>query len=347
VTTIYDIAKAAGVTATTVSYVLSGKGGVGQATRERVMKYVHELGYRPNLIARSLTKQSTNTIGLVVPNIGNPFYAGLAEIVERICYEAGFRAFITNTNSDERLGQDLLDNLISRRVDGVIVVSGGLSSKMLQVLQEKSSLPFPIVCCLMEEENEQTAVPSITFDFFTAGRLAGEHLLQLGHQRIGIVTDGISSDGVTIERIFHHLRLAGFREALAQGGYPLDQSLLEIGNSSLESGKKAAYRLFQQPIPPTAIFATNDLMAFGVISAAWDAGIMVPHQLSVVGFDDISLAAYHVPPLTTVIMSESAVAEQALALLFSLIEGKDVSSPPMLQPMLAVRGSTAPPGREN
>ena len=344
-TTIYDIAKAAGVTATTVSYVLSGKGGVGQATRERVLKYAQELGYRPNLIARSLTKQSTRTIGFVVPNIGNPYYAGLAEVVECLAYEAGIRVFITNTYRDNRLGQELLDDLISRHVDGIIVVSEGLSSTILQGLQAKSPLRLPIVRCVIEGD-EPTAFPAVTFDFFKAGHLAGEHLLELGHQRIGIVVDGLANEDGQIERILHPLRLAGFSEALAQAGYPLDPSLIGIGDSSVESSKKATQRLLQLSNPPTALFATNDLMALGVISKAWELGIAVPQQLSVVGFDDISLAASHVPPLTTVAMRESAVARLALELLFGMMEGKDVSSPPMLQPALIVRGSAVHPGEE-
>jgi DNA-binding LacI/PurR family transcriptional regulator len=342
VTTIYDVAKAAGVTAATVSNVLSGKRPVSEATRERVMKYVQELGYRPNQIARSLIKQRTKTVGLVIPNIGNPFYAALAKAVERITCTAGFRVFIISTNQDEHVGQKLLDDLLSRRVDGIIIVSELLSlTKAVQSLNASSPVPLPIVICLWEE-GELDLVPSVNFDYFAAGRLAAEHLSGLGHRRIAVVTDGLSCDSVSIQKIHHTARLAGFQATLAQHGYPLDQSLLGIGGSSLEGGKKTAYRLLQLLEPPTAIFATNDLMAFGVMSAAWELGIQVPHQLSVMGFDDIDLAAYHVPPLTTIIMRASAVAEQALHIVFHLIEGKHVVSPASLQPALAVRGSTAP-----
>jgi DNA-binding LacI/PurR family transcriptional regulator len=340
VTTIYDVAKAAGVTAATVSYVLSGKRAVSKATRERVMQCVKELGYRPNQIARSLTKQKTKTIGLVVPNISNPFYAGMAGAAELIAYTAGFRIFVTNTYHDETLAYKLLDDLLSRRVDGIIIASE--APFLIQALQSSntsSSMSLPLVLCLWEG-NEPDFAPAVRFDFFKAGYLAAEHLLELGHQRIGVVVDATSLDGIV--QIHHFARLAGFQQALSQSSYPLDQSLLGIGNSSLESGKKAAYNLLQLPAPPTAIFATNDLMALGVMSAAWELGIQIPQQLSVVGFDDIELAAYYVPPLTTVVMRERAVAEQALDLLFRMIEGKQVTSPPSLQPTLAVRGSTAP-----
>jgi DNA-binding LacI/PurR family transcriptional regulator len=343
VTTIYDIAKAAGVTAATVSNVLSGKRVVSAATRERVMKYVHELGYRPNLVARSLIRQSTRTIGLFVPNIGNPFFAGLAEAAERIAYAAGFRIFVTNTYRDEQLTKNLLDDLLSRRVDGIIVVSELFTFvESLQTLHLPSCESLPLVVCLWEEKKADF-VPSITFDFHAAGRLATEHLLALGHERIGVVVSGLSSEEATEGQIHHTERLAGFEEALRQHGHQLDRSLLRIGNSTLESGKSAGCQLLQLPEPPTAIFATNDMMAIGVLSAAWELGIRVPDQLSVVGFDDIHLAAYQSPPLTTVIMRESAVAERALRLLFRMIEGEQVTSPPMLQPELVVRGSTAPP----
>ncbi len=342
-TTIYDVAKAAGVTAATVSYVLSGKRPVSKATRERVMKHIQELGYRPNQVARSLIKQRTKTIGLVVPNIANPFYAEMAEAAEHITDAAGFRNFITNTYRDEHLTQSLLDDLLSRRVDGIVIASEIPSlARVIQPLTTIPATPLPLVLCLWEG-NEPNFAPAVKFDFFVAGRLAAEHLLDLGHRRIGVVVDAISPDGITLEKVHHSARLAGFQEALVSRGYPLDQSLLGIGNSSLESGKKAAYRLLQLATPPTAIFATNDLMALGVMSAAGELGMHVPQQLSVVGFDDIAMAAYYTPPLTTVVMRASTVVEQALDLLFRMIEGKQVTSPPSLQPTLAIRGSTAPP----
>lgn len=340
-TTIYDVARAAGVTAATVSYVLSGKGSVSEVTRERVLKCAQDLGYRPNMIARSLINQSTRTIGFVVPSIGNPFYAVMAEAIECLTYTAGFRVFITNTYRDDCMAQNLLNDLLSRHVDGIIVVSEIFAlARALQALQTTSSEPLPVVVCLWEE-HEPDFAPSISYDFFAAGRLAAEHLLELGHRRIGVVVDGVLTDG-SPEKIHHPARLAGFQEALAQSGSPLDLSLLRLGDSSLESGKAAGIELLQLPEPPTAIFATNDLMALGVISAAWELGIVVPQQLSVIGFDDIRQAAYHVPPLTTIIMRESDIAEQALKLLFRMIEGKPVISPPRIQPVLVVRGSTAP-----
>lgn len=336
--TIYDIAKAAGVTATTVSYVLSGKGSISEATREKILKIAQELGYRPNLIARSLSKQNTSTLGLVLPNVDNPFYAEVVETIERKAYAAGFRVFVTNTYRDERLGQELLDDLMFRRVDGIIAVSEGLSVEAIETMQQSG---FPIVCCIWGER-EQKIRPTIAFDFKMAGCLAGEHLLMLGHRQVGIITDGITEGGI-VTKIKHSMRVDGCEEVYANAGFPLDRALLRTATSSIESGKEAALELLALREPPTAIFATNDLMAIGVMAAAWELGIQIPRQLSVVGFDDIFLSAYTTPPLTTVVMRGSAVAEQAMRLLFDMIEGKPVSAAPILQPQLVVRASTAQP----
>jgi DNA-binding LacI/PurR family transcriptional regulator len=333
-TTIYDIAKAAGVTATTVSYVLSGKGAISPATRARVLKCAQELGYRPNLVARSLTKQETRTIGLVMPHFLNPFYAGIAEVVERRAYASGFRTMITNTYEDERLGQELLEDLAARRVDGIIALPGGLS---FQSIQSMVASGLPVVCCLWEEEM-QAVSPSVGLDFALGGRLVAEHLLALGHRRIGMVVDG-TPDG----RVDHHLRFSGCKEVLAHAGYPLDPALLRWGNSSLESGEAAARELLALPAPPTAIFATNDLMAMGVITAAWDLGIHVPRDLSVIGFDDIVIAAYTAPPLTTVMIDREALINNAMDVLLRMIEGRRVTIPPLLVPRLVTRKSTATP----
>jgi DNA-binding LacI/PurR family transcriptional regulator len=277
-----------------------------------------------------------------VPSIGNPFYAELAEAMERITYTAGFRIFITNTYRNEKLGQELLDDLMSRRVDGIITVSEGISLRALQSLQPLATSQLPVIYCLWEEVEPEGA-PSVNFDFRMAGRLVAEHLLNLGHRRIGVVTDGVSSDGRAFEKIRHHKRVSGFQEILEQSGYPLAPSLLAIADSSFPSGKMVAHLLLQQPEVPTAIFATNDLMALAVISAASELGIQVPRDLSVVGLDNIGLASYNVPPLTTIALDKDLVAKQALAIVFQMLEGKEVSSYPLLEPELIVRGSTAPP----
>ena len=333
VTTIYDIAKAAGVTAATVSHVLSGKKPVREATRKKVMKYVEELGYRPNLVARSLITQQTCTIGLVVPTVANPFYAEVIEATERIAHSAGFRIMVTNTQDDRLLGQELLEDLYARRVDGIIAL-GGAGGLPFSTINTLISQGLPIVGCLWDEEEEHL-VTTVGFDFFSGGCLVAEHLLALGHRRIGIIAHGVVG-----KRLQHHLRVSGCTETLAEAGYPFDPTLLIYGDSSVKSGETAALQLLALPDPPTAIFATNDLMALGVLSAAWKQGLHVPRDLSVVGFDDIVLSAYTTPPLTTVVMDRVALMEKAMEILLVMIESKPVPPLPMLKPVLAVREST-------
>jgi DNA-binding LacI/PurR family transcriptional regulator len=338
-TTIYDIARAAGVTAATVSHVLSGKKPVSEATRQKVMKYIDELGYRPNLLARGLITRSTRTIGLIVPIISNPFYAEVIDAAERIAHRAGFRIMATNTQDDTLLGQEILEDLHARRVDGIIVMggSGGLSIPAINTL---ISHGFPMLSCIWDEETERIA-PNVSFDYLAGGRLVAEHLLALGHRRIGIIAHGVAEKGPQ-----HHLRVSGCLEALAEAGYPFDATLLTYGDSSLQSGKDAALQLLARLDPPTAIFATNDLMAIGALSAAWERGLHIPRDLSVVGFDNIELTTYTTPPITTVIIDRVALMEKSVEMLLALIEGKHVDVPPTLKPVLAVRGSTAHSSRK-
>nr|BBH87149.1 LacI family transcriptional regulator [Thermosporothrix sp. COM3] len=336
-TTIYDVAKAAGVTAATVSYVLSGRGSISQATREKVLKCAHELGYRPNLLARSLTKQQTRTIGLVIPHIINPFYAGIAETVERNAYTRGFRTVITNTYEDEHLGQELLEDLAARRVDGIIALPGGLS---LAAIQSMLKSGLPVICCLWEEEGQN--IPSgVGLDFKRGGQLVARHLLELGHRRLSIIVD-TRPDG----SLDHHLRFSGFTETLQDAGCPLEPQFIAHGDSSLESGEAAAHQLLTQPERPTALFATNDLMAMGAINAAWKLGLRVPHDLSVVGFDNIALSPFMAPPLTTVNVDRDRLVTLALNLLLGRIEGKQLETPPLLLPEMVIRSSTAAPASE-
>jgi DNA-binding LacI/PurR family transcriptional regulator len=331
-TTIYDIAKAAGVTATTVSNVLSGKGSVSAATRSRVMQYVQELGYQPNLIARSLIKGRTGVIGLALPTIDNPFYAEIIAVLERLAYKANQRVFVTTLTTGDPMGQKLLGDLVLRQVDGLLVLGG---CPPLSTIHAITTPQLPIVRCLWEG-SEKDDSPSVSYDFFQGGQLAGEHLLSLGHRHFGVVAC-MEPDGSETS-----LRVSGFRQVLATHDLTLDPQMLQPGQYTMEGGKEAGYKLLTHPTPPTAIFATNDLMAIGVMAAAWELGKQIPRDLSVVGLDDISAARYTTPPLTTTVIDKTTIMSQAINLLLQAIEGQPLVSPPMSPATLAVRGSTGP-----
>jgi LacI family transcriptional regulator len=337
--TLQDIAKATGTTVSTVSYALSGTGSISDATRERIIRCARELGYRPNLVARSLVTQRTSTIGLIVTDIANPFYGEIAQAVEWAANDAGYRVLFVSSDRDDQLSRDLLENLVARRVDGIITMPGGLS---VATICSAVSGGMPIVWCLWEEEG-QALTPAVGVDFVTGGRLVAEHLTALGHRRAGIVLQGPERDGTSTG---HRARLIGYQHALARAGCPLDDALIGFANSTIESGYKAALNLLDLAAPPTAVFATNDLMAAGVLEAAKARGLHVPGDLSVVGFDDIITAAHFGPPLTTVRIDKLALMTTATELLLAAIAGDTVTAPPLFAPTLMVRASTGPQRKE-
>ncbi|QBD77513.1 LacI family transcriptional regulator [Ktedonosporobacter rubrisoli] len=324
-TTIYDIAKAAGVTAMTVSNVIRGKGSVSAATRERVMKYVQELGYQPNLVARSLSNGRTGVIGLVVPEMGNVFYSEATAIAERLAYARGMRIFVTTLSIEDK-GAQLLNDLALRRVDGLIIASNSIAA---QIIHSMSELHLPAVYCFWEADSQPVDY-HVSFAFEEAGRLAAEHLLGLGHRRLGVVSYS------------HRLRFSGFKSALARHGVELPQEYICGGGSTPESGKIAGRKLLTLPERPTAIFATCDMVALGVMAAAWELGLRVPQDLSIVGHDDTELAAYATPPLTSIRIDKPAMLAASFDLLLAILADKKIVSPSPFPARLIVRSSSGP-----
>ncbi|HEX4207674.1 MAG TPA: LacI family DNA-binding transcriptional regulator [Ktedonobacteraceae bacterium] len=331
--TIYDIAKAAGVTATTVSNVLSGKGSVGAATKARVMKFVQQLDYQPNLIARSLIKGRTGVIGLVLPVIENPFYAEITAVVERLAYAANLRVLPTMLSDNDSIGKRLLKDLIMRRVDGLLVMCSGITASVHETLLETS---VPAVYCLDEGSTEELSLV-VSYDFAQGGRLAAEHLLNLGHRHFGIVTHTDESGLPS-----HSLRVQGFVHTVQRFDSAVDASSIVPGHGLLAESKAIACHLLTRERRPTAIFATNDLTAIGVLSAAWELGLRVPGDLSVVGLDDISLGQYTTPPLTSVAIDKVSLMARAIDVLLKVLEGETITAPPLQPASLKVRASTGP-----
>jgi DNA-binding LacI/PurR family transcriptional regulator len=331
VATIYDIAKKVGMTAATVSNALNGKGNLSEATRHRILQVAQEMGYRPNLIARSLAQRRSQTIALSVPYIANPFYGEIAATTEVVARGYGVRTLIVHTNEDYPRGDALIDDLVAQRVEGIIVMPGGGSPKAIRTAIQAG---VQVVCLEWEEEDEIPA-PSVGIDFLEVGRLAACHLLELGHRRIGLIAHGFAKGYFN-----HRLRAQGFSEVLRETGIEVS---LQFGKSTAESGKKAAYALLGLPEPPTAIFATNDLMAIGALAAIWEKGYSVPDEISVMGFDDIEMASFTHPALTTIRADNVYLVEQSLRVLFELIhKQEEVVLPPLGELTLMRRASTGP-----
>lgn len=332
--TIYDVARRAGVTAATVSNVMTGKGSVGEETRARVLAIVDELDYQPNLVARGLAQRRTYTLALLLPNIANPFYPEIALEVERIAGAHGYHLLLCNTHYDDALGRAHLAGLSGRWVDGLIAMAGGIQ---LADVVETARHGLPTVLCNWEEEQPAPDLPSVDVDFRRGGEAAARHLLDLGHRRVAVIVHGTAAHNPS-----HARRLDGFRAALESAELTVRSEYIQFGDSTLESGYRAGEALIDLPIPPTAIFATNDLMALGALEAAIDRGLHVPAELSIIGFDDIELGAHVRPTLTTIAIPKRALAIEATELLLRHVEGAERHPGHVaVRPYLVARRSTA------
>lgn len=339
--TIYDVARRAGVTAATVSNVVRGKGSVGEETRERVRAVIAELDYRPNLVARGLAHRRSATLALLLPNIANPFYPEIALEVERIAGAHGYTLVLCNTHDDEAVGRAHLEGLLGRRVDGVLAMGGGL--KLTDVCDVAARGLTVVLCNWSEVEEHAPVLPCVEVDFRHGGELAASHLLALGHRRIAVVVQ--ETAGVA-QSPSHTRRLEGFRAALGAAGISLPARHVLFGDATVESGYRAVTKLRDDPARPSALFATNDLMALGAIEAALDAGLRVPEDLTVMGFDDISLGAHVRPALTTIAIPKQELALRSMELLLRHVDSKGKGKAPdclAVLPHLVVRRSTAAP----
>lgn len=328
--TIHDVAIRAGVSATTVSHVVNGTRPVSSDLSGRVQLALRDLDYQPNALARSLRRKQSHTIGLIVPDNSNPFFAEMAHAVESAAYGNGHTVFLCNSDDDAQREAVYLDLLLTRQVDGIVLVAAANSGEIMRALVAKG-LPLVVV----DRELPNPAHDCVLTDHEAGGYVATEHLAQLGHKRIACIagpTDLGSSAG----------RVAGYRAALRAAGLGAEAGLVVRGDFRDHSGYLAAQKLLKRNHPPTAIFACNDLMAIGAMAAVRDAGLSVPEDVSVVGFDDIHLAGYLNPPLTTVAQPMSELGRVAAELLLQRLA--DRSLPPrrvMLRSRLMVRRTTA------
>ncbi|GAC1358786.1 MAG: LacI family DNA-binding transcriptional regulator [Ktedonobacteraceae bacterium] len=329
--TIYDLARALGVSQTTVANALKGKSNVSVETRRRVLEYAQQVGYRPNVLASALTQKRTFTLAFILPTIANPFYPEIAEEIECIARTHNYQVVFCNTHSDGELGRQYLERLVSRWVDGIIVM--GLSMKLAD-LEAQFRQKLPIVLCDWQENERSEIIPLVSVDFRLAGELAAQHLLALGHRRMAIIAD----------LPLQTQRFEGFHHTLETAGLTLAPDMIQQGNSELSSGYAAVQRLFALEEPPTAIFAANDWMAIGAMEAVHDMGLEVPRDVSIIGLDDIVVSAHIRPPLTTISIPKQRLAQAATELLLQqLNKAEEIPSLVLVPPTLLPRRSTLAP----
>ena len=331
--TIKDVARHADVSVTTVSHVVNGTRHVSPESRARVETAIRALGYVPSAIARSLKSNNTRTLGMLIPNSSNPYFAEIVHAVEDRCFGAGYNLILCNTNDEAHRQGTYLQVLAERRIDGLIVVSTGHDATLPNQL---AGLGIPTVLVDREIEIAEQPCDLVETAHMQGGLLATQHLLQLGHQRIACI--GGPTGLAPSEQ-----RIAGWRSALVAAGLGQGDGLLWHGHFTSQGGYEAMHALLRAATPPTAVFVCNDLMAMGALCAAHERGLRLPEALSMVGFDDIELTAFTSPPLTTVAQPKQRIGALAVDMLLERIDGKRQDARKvMLQPELRVRASTAP-----
>jgi DNA-binding LacI/PurR family transcriptional regulator len=327
--TIYDVAREAGVSIATVSKVINNTGRISDKTRRKITSIMQEMNYQPSVVASALTGKGTYTIGLLIPDIANPFFAEIARSVEDRSHDLGFNLVICNTDNDPDKESQYISLLKQKSADGIIVATGVRNDELLKTL-----IRHNVAIALIAREMPTLAAHTVLVDDFNGGYLATAHLTALHHRRIGVIVEDLSL-------MSSKERLRGYRHALSEAGLAYDDNLVGVTSFNVESSREAAGRLLGGPEPPSAIFACNDLLAIGAIQAARQRGLVIPEQLSVVGFDNTILATITDPPLTTVAQPIASLGAQVVDLITQQITGiQQTIQRIVLQPELVVRSST-------
>lgn len=327
-----EVAERAGVSVAVVSYVVNnGPRPVSSETQVKVKKAIRELGYYPNELARSLSRKQTATIGLILPNLTNPVFAEIADSLEKVCAAEGYMVMLCGTGRDPDKEKKLAETLRAKQVDGVVVIPSKSPQEILKRLQQ-ANIPTVML------EHNLPNTHCVAIDDRYGGRLATQYLLSLGHRRIGLIRREPTSALST-------LRFVGYCDALEEVGIPFDPALVIESKAGHGGGYRSMQQLLALSTPPTAVFTHNDVLAMGAIRAIHDAGLTVPYDISVVGYDDTISASYLNPRLTTVKFSIAEMGRQAAQIVLELVQ-KQRDLPPQtitLPVELVVRDSTAPP----
>jgi len=326
--TIYDVAKKAGVSISTVSRVLNNTGRISERTRKRVLRVMEELHYQPSMVASALTGKRTRTIGLVIPDVANPFFSEIARKVEDRGREQGFNVLMCNTDNNPETEEMYLSLLRQKSVDGIIIGTTTNNYTMIKELLERN---FPLV--FIAQDIPELAINVVRVDDFLGGYQAVSHLVSLGHQQIAIMLGNL-------RRTSDKYRLQAYQQVLQENGLKYEESWIVYTDYSMVDGKRAAMELLQSTPRPTAIFACFDSLAVGIYQAAKELGLRIPHDLSVVGFDNTILSSIIDPPLTTVAQPIEEMGRQAVDLLIAQVEGANHTKQRIiLPPHLVVRRS--------
>jgi LacI family repressor for deo operon, udp, cdd, tsx, nupC, and nupG len=333
-----DVARAAGVSTATVSRALSHPDLVSAKTRDTVLAAVAQTGYRINHAARNLRRQQTGGIVVLVPHLSNPFFSLILSAIAHVASTAGLNVLVADTQEPKGADRQIAEYLHNNRADGLIVLDGTLPENTFSGHGRVAQPPVVFACEWVDDQ------PSVTIDNHHGAMLAVDHLISLGHRRIGHVM-GPPDNVLTLTRA------AGAREALARAGLAIDERWFFAGDFTLASGIVAARQWLALEQRPTGVFLSSDAMACGFMSELNRHGIHAPADVSVVGFDDLEMSEHLIPSLTTIRQPRAAIGETAARILLRLMEGERKggaagargSESQVLPVELIVRGSTAAP----
>jgi len=327
--TMTDVAKRAGVSPATVSRVLNGNANVAEPTRKKVLKAVEELKYQPNLLASALVTKKTKALGLVLPDVSNPFFAEVVRAVEREATGLGYSVLVCNTDDRPEVEERYLSDLRQRGVDGIVAAPSLEGTSAMERVLEAG---YPI--CFFARDVPTLAVTCVKVDDFRGGYLAARHLIELGHRRIAMV-----SEPRTVPSVADRVR--GYRHALQEAGIE-GETILTTEETSIRAGIVVAEGLLG-PNRPTAVFCANDVLAIGVMHRLRREGLETPRDVSLVGFDGTVLASVVDPTLTTIAQPIDQMARAAVEALVAEIDGvRDGTQRIVFQPVLREGRSTGP-----
>lgn len=325
-----DVVRLSGVSKSTVSRVINNYPHIAPDKRERVLKVMEEIGYTPNVSAQKLRGLAGKTIGVIVPRIVNPFFSYLVDSIEKEGYKRGYQTVIFQSNENREREIDFLNLLQRKQVDGVIMTAYENDWDTI-----KKYLKYgPIVLC--NEYLSEPIVPIVKVDQFTASYEGVKHLLDQGYRKIAYCTGGLFDDSGKYKD-----RNLGYEKALTQAGIEINPSWLFIKRHTIEDGRKVLQEIYQMQERPDAIFTGSDEVAAGIIMEARKAGLRIPEELAVIGFDDQPLAEMLMPELTTIKQPVSEIGCTAMELIINRLEGKEAEDKIYTLPFqLVVRKST-------
>ncbi|MCP4927094.1 MAG: LacI family transcriptional regulator [Gammaproteobacteria bacterium] len=333
-----DVAKIAGVSTATVSRTLSNPRIVKEETREKVMAAISDTGYITNTLARNFRTRKTNTVVVLVPDISNPFFSNIIHGIEKVAKANDYRVVLGDTQGDREQEKAYANLVQQRQADGIILLGASIpfDCSPLRKSPDPGWPPMVIGC----EFFDDFKLPTVRIDNIKAAQDATDHLLELGHRRIAYL-NGPKDSPLCKDRF------QGYKLSLRKAKLRYDITLLGQGDYSLHSGVKTMKRFLALDVPPTAVFAANDEMAIGAIKAAKEAGLEVPDDLSVAGFDDIRFAEFTDPALTTIHQPRISIGQQVMEVMCKLLRGEKLQDYVTVLPHeLVVRESTCLPRRD-